>query len=76
VVAIDQWFPSTKRCSDCGYTLPSLPLSARQWECTECGAHHDRDRNAAINIKAAGLAVLALGENVSGTGSVSVSCFR
>lgn len=76
VVAIDQWFPSTKRCSDCGYTLPSLPLSARQWECTECGAHHDRDRNAAINIKAAGLAVLALGENVSGIGSVSVSCFR
>ena len=76
VVAIEQWFPSTKRCSDCGYTLPSLPLSTRQWECTECGAHHDRDRNAAINIKAAGLAVLALGENVRGIEQVSVSGSR
>lgn len=76
LVAIDQWFPSTKRCSGCGHTLPSLPLSVRKWDCPECGAHHDRDQNAAKNIKAAGLAVLALGENVSGMGSVSVSCSR
>lgn len=76
LVAIDQWFPSSKRCSDCGHTLPSLPLSVREWDCPECGAHHDRDQNAATNIKAAGLAVLALGENVSGMGSVSVSCSR
>src|SRR5690554_5026785 len=76
LVAIDQWFPSSKRCSDCGHTLPSLPLSVRKWDCPECGAHLDRDQNAAKNIKAAGLAVLALGENVSGMGSVSVSCSR
>lgn len=76
LVAIDQWFPSSKRCSDCGHTLTSLPLSVREWVCPECGTHHDRDINAAINIKAAGLAVLALGENVSGMGSVSVSCSR
>lgn len=76
LVAIDQWFPSSKRCSDCGHTLPSLPLSVRKWDCPECGAHHDRDQNAATNIKAAGLAVLALGESVSGMGSVSVSCSR
>lgn len=76
LVAIDQWFPSSKRCSDCGHTLTSLPLSVRKWVCPECGTHHDRDQNAAINIKAAGLAVLALGENVSGRGSVSVSCSR
>ena len=76
LVAIDQWFPSSKRCSDCGHTLTSLPLSVREWVCPECGTHHDRDHNAAINIKAAGLAVLALGENVSGMGSVSVSCSR
>lgn len=74
LVAIDQWFPSSKRCSGCGHTLSSLPLSARKWDCPECGAHHDRDHNAAINIKAAGLAVLALGESVSGMGSVSVPC--
>ncbi len=72
LVAIDQWFPSSKRCSDCGHTLSSLPLSVREWDCPECGGHHNRDHNAAINIKAAGLAVLALGENVSGMGSVSV----
>lgn len=76
LVAIDQWFPSTKRCSDCGHTLSSLPLSVRKWSCPECGAEHDRDINAATNIKAAGLAVLALGENISGMGSVSVSCSR
>ncbi|MGP7734138.1 RNA-guided endonuclease InsQ/TnpB family protein [Oceanimonas smirnovii] len=76
LVAIDQWFPSSKRCSGCGHTLPSLPLSVRKWSCPECGADHDRDINAANNIKAAGLAVLALGENVSGMGPVSVSCSR
>ncbi|WP_116474109.1 RNA-guided endonuclease InsQ/TnpB family protein [Zobellella maritima] len=76
LVAIDQWFPSSKRCSGCGHTLSSLPLSVRTWDCPECGASHDRDINAATNIKAAGLAVLALGENVSGMGSVSVSGFR
>lgn len=76
LVTIDQWFPSSKRCSDCGHTLTSLPLSVRKWDCPECGAHHDRDQNAAKNIKAAGLAVLALGENVSGMGSISVSCSR
>ncbi|NLJ92675.1 MAG: IS200/IS605 family element transposase accessory protein TnpB [Aeromonadales bacterium] len=76
LAAIDLWFPSTKRCSGCGHTLSSLPLSVRNWSCPECGADHDRDHNAATNIKAAGLAVLALGENVSGMGSVSVSCSR
>ena len=76
LAAIDLWFPSTKRCSGCGHTLSSLPLSVMNWSCPECGADHDRDHNAATNIKAAGLAVLALGENVSGMGSVSVSCSR
>lgn len=74
LVAIDQWFPSTKRCSGCGHTLESLPLSVRKWDCPACGLNHDRDQNAATNIKAAGLAVLALGENVSGMGSISMSC--
>lgn len=76
LVTIDQWFPSSKRCSDCGHTLASLPLSVRAWECPECGTNHDRDINAATNIKAAGLAVLALGENVSGIGPVPLSCSR
>ncbi|WP_390903432.1 zinc ribbon domain-containing protein [Vreelandella aquamarina] len=51
-------------------------MTVRKWNCPECGANHDRDHNAATNIKAAGLAVLALGENVSGMASVSMSCSR
>ena len=73
LVKIDRWFPSSKRCSCCGHTLASLPLRVRDWTCPACGSHHDRDLNAAINIKAAGLAVLALGENASGIGQVPLS---
>ena len=45
-----QWAPTTKPCSDCGYHNENLSLSDRQWTCSECGSHHDRDVNAAINI--------------------------
>ena len=65
VVAIDQFFPSSKRCHCCGFTLPKLALNTRYWVCPECKTDHDRDVNAAKNIKAAGLAVLAPGESVS-----------
>ncbi len=64
VVAIDRWFPSSKRCSSCGYTLPKLDLSRRHWTCPECKTELDRDVNAALNIKAAGLAALVCGETV------------
>ena len=47
---IGQWTPTTKPCSDCGYHNDNLSLSDRQWRCPECGSHHDRDINAAINI--------------------------
>ncbi|MCA1668299.1 MAG: transposase [Thermomicrobia bacterium] len=63
-VAIDRWYPSSKRCSHCGHVVPSLPLDIRQWNCPECGTRHDRDVNAAVNIAAAGLAVSAGGEAV------------
>ncbi|MDV7213308.1 RNA-guided endonuclease InsQ/TnpB family protein [Azotobacter beijerinckii] len=76
VVGIDRWYPSSKRCSRCGYTVASMPLPVRSWACPECATEHDRDVNAALNIKAAGLAVLALGENVSGIGQVPLSCSR
>ncbi len=72
----DQWYPSSKRCSGCGFVMDTMPLNVRHWTCPGCAAEHDRDINAAGNIKAAGLAVLALGENVSGMESVSVFGFR
>ena len=65
IVKIDRWYPSSKRCSDCGYTVEKMPLNVRQWTCPNCGANHDRDVNAARNILAAGLAVSARGEAVS-----------
>ena len=58
---VDRFFPSSKMCSACGHVLDELPLSVREWDCPKCGAHHDRDENAAQNILAAGLAALAQG---------------
>jgi putative transposase len=65
LVGIDRWYPSTKRCSDCGYTVSKLPLTVREWTCPECGTIHDRDINAAHNILAAGLAASVCGESVN-----------
>jgi putative transposase len=59
LVKIDRWFPSSKRCGNCGYIVDKMPLKIREWECPKCGMNHDRDINAAQNILAAGLAVLA-----------------
>ncbi|MGI5324365.1 RNA-guided endonuclease InsQ/TnpB family protein [Actinomadura nitritigenes] len=64
LVVIDQWFPSSKTCSECGTVSERMPLQVREWECGGCGARHDRDVNAARNIVAAGLAVTACGAGV------------
>ena len=62
---IERWYPSSKRCSECGHTRVRMPLNIREWTCLECRAVHDRDVNAARNVLAAGLAVSAHGESVS-----------
>src|SRR6266487_2923266 len=64
LIKIDTWYPSSKRCFACGHILESFPLAIRFWTCSECGAVHDRDLNAAKNVLAAGLAVSASGEMV------------
>lgn len=64
VVKIDRWFPSSKMCSKCGHLLRDLPLQVRDWICPECGAKHDRDENAAVNILAVGQTVTASGGGV------------
>lgn len=65
LVGIDRWYPSSKRCSDCGHTVAKMPLNVRSWTCPECGSIHDRDVNAARNVLAAGLAVSAHGESIN-----------
>ena len=55
LIVINRWTPSSKTCSSCGAYQKEMPLSVRDWTCPECGAHHDRDVNAAKNILQAGL---------------------
>jgi putative transposase len=62
-VKIDRFYPSSKTCSSCLYVLPELPLNVRNWVCPKCDAAHDRDINAAINIKRVGASTLR-GEDV------------
>ena len=70
VVVADRWFASSKTCSDCGHRLEALPLAVREWTCPACGMRHDRDVNAAINLKnlAVSSTVSACGEEGSGSG--------
>ena len=58
LVKIDRWFPSSKMCSSCGYINESLKLKERKWKCPNCGVEHERDINAAINIRNEGLRLL------------------
>ncbi|EQB8288583.1 RNA-guided endonuclease InsQ/TnpB family protein, partial [Escherichia coli] len=55
LVKLDQWFASSKACYCCGYKMPEMPLHKRIWRCPECGAEHDRDINAALNIRQKGI---------------------
>uniref|UniRef100_UPI00262614F5 RNA-guided endonuclease InsQ/TnpB family protein n=2 Tax=Acidiferrobacter sp. TaxID=1872107 RepID=UPI00262614F5 len=51
VQVADRFYASSKTCSACGHKLDALPLSVREWTCPACGVIHDRDLNAAINLK-------------------------
>jgi putative transposase len=68
LVKVDRFFPSSKTCSNCYHRVPSLPLDVRQWTCSSCGTSHDRDVNAALNIKAEGLRILSLGTSETADG--------
>ena len=61
VILIDRFYPSSKTCSCCGYKKKDLKLSDRFWICPECGEHHDRDINAAMNILLEGQRKLQVG---------------
>lgn len=55
LVIVDRFFPSTRRCSACHAKGPKIDVSVRQWTCTECGVAHDRDVNAAVNLRDEGM---------------------
>jgi putative transposase len=59
VILADRWYPSSKLCSNCGKRYGELGLSERSWICPHCGAEHDRDVNAAINLQRLATGALA-----------------
>lgn len=60
LIEIDRFFPSSKKCSCCGRIVDELPLDIREWDCPSCGTHHDRDGNAALNIRTEGIRIMAM----------------
>ena len=58
---VDRFFPSSKTCHICLNQVGSLPLDVRHWTCEKCQTKHDRDINAAINIRDEGLRILTSG---------------
>ena len=68
IVAADRFFASSKTCSACGHKLEKLALSVREWTCPACGTIHDRDVNAAVNLRnnAVSSTVSACGEEGAG----------
>ena len=70
VVLVDRWYPSSKLCSSCGYRLEALGLGVRHWICPGCGASHDRDVNAAINLRNAAVSSTASACGGEGAGPV------
>jgi len=63
LVKVGKFYPSSKTCSSCNYIMPKLPLNIREWSCPQCNTSHDRDINAAINIRTSGLPGIASGVN-------------
>ena len=67
-IEIDRWFPSSKTCHVCLNRVDNLTLDVRAWTCSHCGTHHDRDVNAAINIRNEALRIISLGTSESACG--------
>lgn len=73
VIAADRWFPSSKLCSNCDAVSDNLALSNRVWVCSSCGAHHDRDINAAYNLARYAESSPASACGVEGSGGEDIS---
>ena len=60
LIKVDKWYPSSKNCNICGHKNTGLKLKDRSWVCDSCGTIHNRDFNAAINIKNEGLRLIGI----------------
>jgi len=67
-IEVDRFFASSKTCSVCLNRVDSLSLDIRDWTCRQCNTHHDRDVNAAINIRNEALRILDLGTRSTANG--------
>ncbi|MGB3265217.1 MAG: IS200/IS605 family element RNA-guided endonuclease TnpB [Microcoleus sp.] len=67
-IEVDRFYPSSKTCNNCLNRVDSLSLDVRSWQCPKCGENHDRDINAAKNIRDEGLRILTAGHTVTASG--------
>ncbi len=67
-IEVDRFFPSSHLCSNTLLRVPKMDLSVRMFDCSHCGQRHDRDINAAVNIRNEGLRILALGSSATALG--------
>ena len=65
VIEANKWFASSKTCNICGYVNKDLIISDRSWVCPKCGTEHNRDQNAAINLKNVALNIFTEGTSGS-----------
>ncbi|MEH2373298.1 transposase [Nostoc sp.] len=67
-VEVNRFFPSSKTCSNCLHQVDNISLNIRSWQCPKCKTLHDKDINAAVNIKNEGLGLLARGHLATASG--------
>lgn len=71
LVTADRWYPSSRLCSVCNWKNEALTLKDREWTCAQCGTHHDRDHNAALNLKRLATATALPVASPSGNGGAA-----
>ena len=69
-IEVNRYFPSSKLCSKCGHKQAKMPLHIRAWRCDSCGTFHDRDVNAAENIRNEAQRLIAAG--IAGTANLGI----